>query len=301
MEMLPHSFGPRTRGTSPLNLAIALLLLLAVALLAAIPESFARSGIEPWSENGWYWSYQGKPVLLIGGSDDDNLFQWPEAELKAHLDKLAEAGGNVIRNTMSDRKDKGFEVYPFLQLQNGKYDLDQWNPEYWERFDRMLRETAKRGIFVQIEVWDRFDYTDSGGSDRWWNHPYNPRNNVNYTYEESGFAERYPDHPGANRQPFFYTVPALQNNQTVLKYQQAFARRMLESALRYGHVLYCIDNETSGAEEWARYWAEFIQEQARSRGKTVYITEMWDEWDITAAVHRRTYDHPELYGFVDVS
>ena len=80
---------------------------------------------------------------------------------------LAEAGGNVIRNTMSDRKDKGFEVYPFLQLQNGKYDLDQWNPEYWERFDRMLRETAKRGIFVQIEVWDRFDYTDSGGSD-WW-------------------------------------------------------------------------------------------------------------------------------------
>ena len=202
---------------------------------------------------------------------------------------------------MSDRKDKGFEVYPFRLLENGKYDLNQWNPEYWARFDRMLRETAKRNIFVQIEVWDRFDYTDSGGSDRWWNHPYNPRNNINYTCEESGFAERYPDHPGANQQPFFFTVPELENNRCVLRYQQAFVRRMLESTLQYDHVLYCIDNETSGAEAWARYWATFIQDQAQQQGKTVYITEMWDEGDITAPVHRRTYDHPELFGFVDVS
>lgn len=240
-------------------------------------------------------------MLLIGGSDDDNLFQWPEAELKAHLDRLAAAGGNIIRNTMSDRRDEGFEVYPYRQLENGKYDLEQWNPEYWDRFDRMLRETAKRQIMVQIEVWDRFDYTDAGGSDRWWNHPFNPRNNINYTGGESGLAERYPDHPGANRQPFFFTVPGLQNNRCVLRYQQAFVRRMLQSALRCDHVLYCIDNETSGAEAWGRYWAAFIQDQARQQGKTVYITGMWDDWDITAPVHRRTYDYPELYGFVDVS
>ena len=82
--------------------------------------------------------YQGKPVLLLGGSDDDNLFQWPENELIAQLDRLAAAGGNVIRNTMSDRKDKGFEVYPFKQLDDGKYDLNAWNDEYWTRFERML-------------------------------------------------------------------------------------------------------------------------------------------------------------------
>ena len=54
--------------------------------------------------------------------------------------------------------------------------------------------TGRRDIIVQIEIWDRFDYTDSRGSDRWQIHPYNPRNNVNYTYEESSFAKRYPDH-----------------------------------------------------------------------------------------------------------
>jgi hypothetical protein len=34
--------------------------------------------LQPWSENPWYRSYHGKPVLLLGGSDDDNLFQWLE-------------------------------------------------------------------------------------------------------------------------------------------------------------------------------------------------------------------------------
>ncbi|GIW92130.1 MAG: hypothetical protein KatS3mg110_0171 [Pirellulaceae bacterium] len=257
--------------------------------------------LRPWPENPWYWSYHGQPVLLIGGSDDDNLFQWPEAELVAHLDRLAEAGGNVIRNTMSDRKDKGFEIYPFRRVENGKYDLESWNDEYWERFERLLRETARRRIFVQIEVWDRFDYTDHGGRNSWQQHPYNPANNVNYTYEESGFAPTYPEHAGANKQPFFFTTPRQRNNVVVLKYQQRFVNKLLDHALKYDHVLYCIDNETSGDEEWGRYWAEFIRQRAHRENRQVFITEMWDDWSLKADRHKRTFDHPELYGFVEVS
>lgn len=270
-----------------------------VGLLSAVSVC-ADTGIEPWSKNPWYWSYHGEPVLLLGGSDDDNLFQWLEPELLVQLDRLAGAGGNVIRNTMSDRKDKGFEVYPFKQRDDGKYDLTEWNDEYWMRFERMLRETAKRKIFVQIEVWDRFDYTDSG-ADRWQIHPYNPKNNVNYTYEESGFEERYPDHPGANKQPFFFTTPSQRHNEVVLKYQQRFVTKMLDHTLKYDHVLYCMDNETSAEEAWGRYWAQFIKERARAEGKRVYVTEMWDDWDLSADRHKRTFDHPELYDFVDVS
>jgi hypothetical protein len=274
--------------------------------LVLVVCSFALSlasepDLRPWDKNPWYWSYRGEPVLLLGGSDDDNLFQWPEKELIPHLDRLVAAGGNYVRNTMSDRKDRGFEVYPFKQLDNGKYDLSQWNDEYWIRFERFLSETAKRQIIVQIEVWDRFDYTDSGGSNRWQIHPYNPKNNVNYTFEESGFADRYPDHPGANKQPFFFTTPKQRNNQVVLAYQQRFVEKMLEHTLRYDHVLYCMDNETSGEEEWGRYWAQFIKQRARERGRQVCVTEMWDDWDLRAERHKRTFDHPELYDFVDVS
>jgi hypothetical protein len=83
--------------------------------------------------------------------------------------------------------------------------------------------------------------------------------------------------------------------------QQRFVEKMLEHSLAYGHVLYCIDNETSGEEEWGRYWARFIKDRAAERGQQVFVTEMWDDWDLSAARHKRTFDHPELYDFVDVS
>src|SRR5690606_34993163 len=57
--------------------------------------------IMPYSENPKYWQYKGEPVLLLGGTDDDNLFQMEN--LEAHLDELKASGGNFIRNTLSSR------------------------------------------------------------------------------------------------------------------------------------------------------------------------------------------------------
>lgn len=236
-------------------------------------------------------------MLLLGGSDDDNLFQWPQEMLRQQLDLIAATGANYIRNTMSDRHDKGFELYPFLKLPGGKYDLARWNPEYWERFERFLNWTAERDIIVQIEVWDRFDYS----REHWTGNPYNPVNNANYTREESGLAPEYPKHPGRNVQPFFFTTPRQQYNQVVLRYQQAFVDKVLSLSLSRPNILYCIDNETSGEEEWGRYWAHYIKARARKEGVEVFVTEMWDAWDIKSDEHRRTLDHPELYDFVDVS
>ena len=251
--------------------------------------------IHPYDKNPRYWQYKGQPILLVGGSQDDNLFQIPD--LEKHLDEMKAAGGNYIRNTMSDRKDFGFEVYPFAQRRDGKYDLATWNDEYWQRFERMLKATAERDIIVQIEVWDRFDYS----RENWESHPYNPAHNVSYTHQQSGFAASYPDHPGANRQPFFFTTPKQKDNRVVLKYQQRFVDKMLDHSLQYNHVLYCIDNETSGEEAWPVYWADFIRRRAEKAGVEVCITEMWDAWDLHAPQHRRTFDHPERFDFVDVS
>lgn len=269
------------------------LLLAALGASAAIADDSAR--IQPWSKSPSYWQYKGQPVLLLGGSKDDNLFQIPD--LEEHLIAIQAAGGNYIRNTMSDRPDKGFEVYPFKRLPDGKYDLNQWNEEYWKRFENMLRGTAQRDIIVQIEVWDRFDYS----RDNWEPHPYNPKNNVNYTYAESGFAEKYPDHPGANKQPFFFTTPKQRNNTVVLKHQQKFVDKMLSYSLSCNNVLYCMDNETSAEEAWGAYWAQYIRGRAAERGQEVCVTEMWDAWDLKSPEHARTLDHPERYDFADVS
>ncbi len=54
------------------SLALPLLIVF-VSLATAAP---AESALRPWEKNPWYWSYRDKPVLLLGGSDDDNLSQW---------------------------------------------------------------------------------------------------------------------------------------------------------------------------------------------------------------------------------
>ena len=248
-------------------------------------------GIQPWGENPRYWEYKGKPILLLGATDNDNLFQ--NDNLKSHLDSLRMFGGNYIRNTMSDR-DPG-NKRAFAETASGKYDLDKWNPDYWQRFENLLRLARERDIIVQIEIWDRFDHS----RDPWLDDPFNPKNNINYTYTEASLDSLYPLHPGQNKQPFFFTVPELQNNKVLLKYQENFVKKILSISLKYDNVLYCIDNETSGAEEWAAYWAGFLRKN--SGGKKIFVTEMWDDWDVKSARHKRTLDYPERYDFIDIS
>jgi hypothetical protein len=284
--------------TFTLTARVAVLTALLYAAVAA--PSYAADNaprdaerIQPYSKNPRYWQYLGQPVVLLGGSKDDNLFQIPD--LEEHLRLLASVGGNYIRNTMSSRDDGN--VQPFAKRADGRYDLDRWDDEYWRRFEALLRLTHALGIIVQIEVWDRFDYS----RDQWQITAFNPKNNVNYSHEQSGLAAHYPDHPAENKQPFFFTTPAQRNNTVVLRYQERFVDEMLRRSLRYPNVLYCIDNETAGDEAWSAYWADRIRQRARAAGVRVSVTEMWDEWDLRAPQHRRTFDHPARYDFVDIS
>lgn len=278
--------------------------------LAGLPRDARR--IQPWSQNQRYWQYKGKPVLLIGGSDQDNLFNHPNLGtngLEAHLDLLVSVGGNYVRNTMSsrDRADEGSDyfnddsLYAFHRdQQTGLYDLDRFNDAYWARFRHFLELTAQRDIIVQIEIWDRWDY--SGDREPhyraygWSAHPFNPKNNINYTSQQTGLSEdRWQGHP------IFRTIPELDNVPRVLAYQEAFVDKLLSISLAYGHVLYCISNESDATEPWSRHWARFVRDRARQAGVGVEVTEMWNHWDLSHPMHRRTFDHPDLYSFVDIS
>lgn len=273
------------------------LILFSAGEMYARNSRYEKNQIQPWRENFRFWQYKGKPILLLGGSNDDNLFQWPPEMLTPHLDEMKKIGANYVRNTMSDRKDVGFELYPFKQLENGDYDLNQWNEEYWHRFDFFLKETAKRKIIVQIELWDRFDFYQ----ENWIINPYNPNNNINYTQQESGLGEEYPFHAMTNRQPFFFSTPQQQNNHYILPIQKRFIEKMLSYTLQYDHILYCIDNETSGEELWSIFWSEFIGEKANEQNKKISVTEMWDDWNLQSSQHKRTFDHPTRFQFCDIS
>lgn len=284
----------------PVLLSLVAALTLSVGLAACTSGPADRGApvdrtapIQPSAENPSYWSYDDELVLLLGGSKEDNLFQIPD--LEEHLDSLAAAGGNYVRNTMSSR-DEG-NLWPFHQQEDGRYDLERPNDAYYRRFEQLLREAYRRDIIVQIELWDRFDYA----RDPWQENPFRPANNVNYTPAESGLANTYEQHPASNENPFFRSIPAEDENQMLLPYQRAHIDRLLDIALDYPNVLYVMDNETDANPNWPRYWASFVKNRAAEVGRRVYVTEMWDAWDLKDPQHQLTLGHPELYDFADVS
>ena len=235
--------------------------------------------IKLYDRNPWYWQLGDEPALLIGGTDDDNLFQWTGKELTDHLDLLVSVGGNYVRNTMSDR-DEG-NVYAFTEVGEGKYDLSQWNDEYWNRLTFFLIETAKRGIVAQLTLWDQFDL----GTSRWPVHPWNPENNVNLE-------------PGSRtgREIFYGTVAS--DDREGLRYQEQFVRKIVEAALVSGNVLFNINNESSEGEQWENYWARFVKDVAEDQGQEAYVTSM--QIDPSSSL-RLCQTHRDLYSFVDVS
>jgi len=239
-----------------------------------------------------YWEYDGEPVLLLGGSVEDNLFQIPD--LEDHLRLLKSVGGNYVRCTMSSR-DEG-NVWPFEKA-GELYDLHLPSKQYWRRFSDFLSLTYQMDIIVQVEVWATFDFY----RENWEVNPFNPKNNLNYDAAQSRLPLVVDSHPVKTENDFFWSVPAEENNEVVLKYQEQFVDILLSHSLLYPHVLYCIDNETSVTPEWGKFWARYIKGRAAEQGLSVHVTEMWDPHDLMHEMHRATFDHPEIYSFVDIS
>lgn len=253
--------------------------MLLVWLSLCIPAT-GWSQIRPYAKNPWYWQYENKPLLLIGGSDQDNIFQWAGdgTKLADHLDLLAASGGNYVRCTMSSRSyAKGghcWNVYPYpFANTGGKYDLLRWNEAYWSKLRTFLEETKKRTIVVQLEFWDRWN--ESGDSRQpgngWYDSPWNPNNNINYDWSDSSLLLR-------GKTPFYnpFHMAAVVNDPVLLPLQQRFVRKLLDEVINGGfhHVLFQVDNESGIGDaslEPDPYWAAFARRYARSRGRDIYV------------------------------
>jgi len=249
--------------------------------------------ISPSEMHEAYWSIDGEELVLLGGSNEDNLFQVEDLEEQLRL--LTETGGNYVRNTMSSR-DEG-NRWPFMQVDGGKYDLNKFDTEYWERFEKFLERTAHYGVVVQLEIWATFDFY----REPWNVNPFNPQNNINYSESRSKLKPEIATHPIFTENDFFRSTPQQLNLAVVLWYQKQFVDKLLSYSLQYDHVLYCMDNETSVPSTWGSYWSNYIQREAFLQDKKVHTTEMWDPHDLDHPMHNETFDHPEIYSFVDIS
>ncbi|WP_373496545.1 hypothetical protein [Aquiflexum sp.] len=286
--------------------------------------------IRPFIKNPSFWQYKNQPVLLLGGSSDDNLFQHTSPDLDEELDRLVQHGGNYLRCTMSSR-DSG-NVFAFAyDSESGMYELNKWNDEYWRRFEYFLQETQNKGIIVQIEIWATYDfYARSShfidGQTAWERNPFNPKNNSNYTSYSSGLLEDFSSNGFELINSFFNTVLPLSEpfdfdiKYTVLEYQQKFVDKLLSISLKYDNVLYVIDNETNADPKWSIYWSQYIRHRAAQAKVKIEVSEMWDTFDPTggavqgaivqdpsnhfftlrSSIANTLYD-PENFSFIDIS
>ncbi len=248
-------------------------------LAAALSAPGGLAQIRPYQRNPWYWEYDGRPVLLLGGSTRDNIFQLAgDQALTKELDLLKTAGGNYIRCTMSSREytPEGYRwdllPYPYAKA-GGRYDLDRWDEEYWGRLRTFLSETKRRGIIVQLEFFDRWN--EAGDSRKpgngWYSSPWNPNNNINYDWDDSPLLQ-----PG--KTPFYnpFHLAAVRQDPVLLKVQQRYVRKVLDVVIDGGfdHVIFQIDNESGIGDatlEPDPYWARFARDYARSRGWEIYV------------------------------
>lgn len=273
---------------------------LVAAVLLCARAGFAQ--IEPYAENPMYWQYNDRPILLFGGSNRDNIFHWAGdgAKLTDHLDLLRNCGGNYIRCTMSSRAytPEGYRwdllPYPFAKA-DGQYDLRRWNEEYWSKLRTFLSETKKRGIVVQLELWDRWN--ESGDSRKarfgWYDSPWNPNNNSTYDWSDSPLLR-----PG--KTDFYNAIhyAAVENDPVLLPLQQRFVEKVIDEVIDNGndHVLFQVDNESGIGDETLEpdpYWARFARQYAASKGAddifvcssrrfhrpTPYQTTTFQDWD----------------------
>jgi hypothetical protein len=283
------------------NVARLLIVLLALGTVLPVIGHAAEDGLAVYAGNPYYWQYHGRPVLLLGGSsnppgglNDEGMFLWPN--LPATLDKLKAAGGNYTRCLVSGRLRGATPLWPFAR-KGDRYDLDQWNDEYWRLFETFLQETQARDIITDVELWATFDYY----REPWTKNPFNPKNNVNYTAAQTGLPLEVPSHPARAQNSFFRSLPDLNDVAVVLKYQQRFVDKILSYTLRYNHVLYCIDNETAVSPKWGAYWAHYVRAAAEKAGRKVPVTEMFDPHDMSNPMHSNVIDHPEMYDFVELA
>ncbi len=276
-----------------LGIAIIAIIWSIIGASQALKPKAVVAEIQPSKKHPQYWKYNGMEVVLLGGSVEDNLFQM--YNLEDHLDLLVSVGGNYVRNTMSSR-DEG-NLWPFYLGKDSLYNLDEWNENYWSRFERFLNATAERDIIVQIEIWATFDFY----RENWLVNPFNPVKNRNYTARRVKLSEEVNSHPIFVENNFFRSVPSQLSLLRLLGYQQKFVDKILLHTMKYDHILFCIDNETSVTSDWGKYWANYLLKKGLEANKNIQTTEMWDPWDLNHIVHQETMDNPDIFTFVDIS
>jgi len=215
------------------------LMLSVVALGAANAQEAIR--INP--ANPRYLEFRGKPLVLISASEHYGSVINRAFDYEAYLDDAAAHKMTMTRTFLLYREQQTARnpsspckpespdyISPFMRTGPGKamdgepaYDLDKWNPEYFERLHRFLDAASKRGIIVELTV-----FSNEYSPETWSLSPLRAENNLQHT--------------GAVDWEEYITL----KDKELVRRQSAYARKIIDETSGYDNVYYEICNEPGG-------------------------------------------------------
>ncbi|MEZ5354566.1 MAG: hypothetical protein R2762_18190 [Bryobacteraceae bacterium] len=243
----------------------------AIRILGAASLSlFAAAAAEPIGlhpDNPHYFSFRGKPTVLITSAEHYGAVLNGDFDFVRYLDTLKAAGLNltrtfagvyyevpgdfgIARNTLAPKPSRFVGPYARSTAKGAldglnKFNLDRWNAAYFDRLKRFLRAASDRGIVVELTLFCVYY------SDRMWNlSPLNPSNNT------SGMAAIPREEVLAMKHPGMVAV------------QEAFVRKIVQETREFDNVLYEICNEPYirglAADDWQSHIAKVIRQAEES-------------------------------------
>ena len=193
--------------------------------------------------NPHYFLYQGKTTALISSGEHYGAVMNLDVDYHRYLQTVQAAGFNYTRlfgGSYIEVPGKSFGIQrndlapasgrlllPWVRSSTpgyagggNRFDLDQWNPEYFKRFHDFFAEANRRGIVVEISL-SSAQYNEV----QWDVSPFNPSNNVSQTDVSDWKKLNTPD------------------NGKVLAYQERYTRKLVHEANEFPNVIFEIQNE----------------------------------------------------------
>jgi hypothetical protein len=149
-------------------------------------------------ENPHYFAYKGRPAVLITSAMHYGAVLNLDINYDKYLDLLESYGFNMHRefiipcyelsegnnpiarqSPLYPRKGKLLSPYARSLTPGGadslnRFDLDKWNPVYFEHLKDFCRKADEKGIIVEITL-----FTVLYSEEAWKTHPFNLNNNIN--------------------------------------------------------------------------------------------------------------------------
>jgi hypothetical protein len=222
---------------------------LSIASVAGIVAARGQAPIRLYPDNPQYLLYQSKPTVLLTSGEHYSAVLNRRFDYTAYLDELQRNGFNLTRTFSGVYREDGNNPHGISPLAPGrgplnyiapwawsdvaggydgrKFDLDHWNPAYFERLHDFVAQAGKRGVVVELVLFCLM-YSDEH---HWRVSPLHPDNNLQ--------GEPWRGLP--NRR--FLTL----DNAALVERQKAVARKIVTELRDLPNVYFEVANEPAPA------------------------------------------------------